>query len=59
MPTHIYTPKLNIYLVANENALNLLDHDYKIHELQDTITKILGRDAQPVTLNFHLKTLLT
>ena len=55
MATHIHTPKLNIYMVANERALNLLDHDYIVHALQDTITNILWRDAQPISLNLHLQ----
>jgi hypothetical protein len=45
MPTHMHTPKLNIYLAANERALDLLDYDYIVHALQDTITNILERDA--------------
>ena len=41
--------------MANERVLNLLDHDYIVCALQNTITNILGRDAQPISLNLHLK----
>jgi hypothetical protein len=54
MPTHIHASKLNIHLVANERALNLLDHDYIVHAMQNTITNILGRDALPISLNLQL-----
>jgi len=55
MPTHIHTIKVDIYLVANEKALIFLDHDNTVHTLQDTITNILGRGTQPISLNLHLK----
>ena len=55
MLTHIHTPKLNIYLVANERALILLDLDCIVHALYDTITNILRRDAQPISINLHLQ----
>ena len=31
--------------MANERALNLLEHDYIVHAIQETITYILGRKA--------------
>jgi ribonuclease HI len=47
--------KLNIYLVANERALSLLDKDYITHTLHETLTNILGRDTRPITLTLNLK----
>jgi len=46
--------KLNIYLVANEKALRLLNHDYVTHTLRETLSRILGRDTQPITLNLNV-----
>ena len=42
---HKNNTKLNIYLVASEKALRLLNHDHITHALQDTLTNILGRDT--------------
>lgn len=47
--------KLNIYLVANEKALQLLDHDYIASTLHSTLSHILGKDIQPIALNLELK----
>jgi hypothetical protein len=47
--------KLNIYLVANEKALQLLNHDYATHTLHETLSSLLGHDTQPITLHLHLK----
>jgi len=55
-PTQIHKPKFNMYLVANEAARKLLDRDYVVHALQDTIANILGRDAQPISLYLNLQT---
>jgi hypothetical protein len=41
--------------VTNEKALNLLYHDYIVRTLQDTITHILGKDAEPISLNLNLE----
>ncbi len=46
--------KLNIYLVANEKALKLLDSDYITHTLHETLSTILGRDTQPITFTLNL-----
>jgi hypothetical protein len=47
--------KLNIYFVANEKVLRLLDPDYITHTLHETLSTILGRDTQPITLTLNLK----
>jgi len=52
---HNHNKKLNIYLVANEEALRLLDHDYVTHIMHETLSNLLGRDTQPITLNLNLK----
>jgi len=52
---HNHTTKLNIYLVTNEKALRLLNHDYVTHTLYESLSTLLGRDTQPITLNLNLK----
>jgi hypothetical protein len=53
---HNNNTRLNIYLVANEQALLLLNHDYVTHTLHETLSTLLGRDTQPIiTLNLNLK----
>jgi hypothetical protein len=52
---HNHNTKLNIYLVANKKALRLLDHDYVTHNLHETLSTLLDRDPQPITLNHNLK----
>jgi len=47
--------RLYIYLVANEKALRLLNHDYITHSLHETRSRLLGRDTQPITLSLNLK----
>jgi len=51
---HTHNTRLNIYLVANEKALLLLNHDYITHALHETLSNLLGRDTQPITLNLNL-----
>jgi len=46
--------RLDIYLVANEKALRLLNHDYITHILHKTLSSLLGQDTQPITLNINL-----
>ena len=60
LPTHSAkklknNTKLNIYLVANEKALRLLDPDYITQTLHETLSTILGRNAQPITLTLNLQ----
>jgi len=52
---HKNNTKLNIYLVANEKALRFLNHDYITHTLHETLSTILGRGNQPITLTLNLK----
>jgi hypothetical protein len=40
-----HTSRLNIYLVANEKALRLLDHDYVTHTLHETMSRVLDQDT--------------
>ena len=49
-----HNTKNNIYLVANEKAFRLLDKNYGKHTLHDTLSRILGRDIQPIALNLSL-----
>ena len=49
-----HNTRLNIYLVANEKSLRLLDHDYVTHTLHETLSRLLGRDTHPITLNLNL-----
>jgi ribonuclease HI len=51
---HTHNTRLNIYLVANEKALRLLNRDYIIHTLHETQSNLLGQNAQPITLNINL-----
>ena len=51
---HTYNTRLNICLVANEKALRLLNCDYVTHTLHETLSRLLGRDTQPITLNLNL-----
>jgi hypothetical protein len=46
---HNHNPRLNIYLVANEKALRLLNHDYVTHPLQACTKPYLLYSAE--TLN--------
>ncbi len=46
--------RFNIYPVANEKALRLLNHDYVSHTLHETLYRLLGRNTQPITLNLNL-----
>jgi hypothetical protein len=46
--------RLNIYLVANEKALQLLDHDYVTRILHDTLSSLLGQGTPPINLNLNL-----
>jgi hypothetical protein len=48
---HKKNAKLNIYLVANEKALRLLNPDDITQILHETLSNILGRDAQPKPLH--------
>jgi hypothetical protein len=43
--SNTHNTRLNIYLVANEKALRLLDHDYIMRTLYETISRILGQDT--------------
>ncbi len=47
--------RLNFYLAANGKALRLLDQDYITYTLHATLSYILGKVTQPVTLNLNLK----
>ena len=40
--THTHNTRLNIYLVANEKAFRLLNHDYVTHTLHETLSHLLG-----------------
>jgi len=51
---HNHNTKLNIYLVANKKELRLLDYDYVTHTLHETLSTLLSRDTQPITLNLSL-----
>ena len=51
---HMHNTILNIYLVANEKALRLLNHDYVVHTLHETLSNLRGRDTQPIALNLNL-----
>jgi hypothetical protein len=52
---HKNNTKLNICLVANVKTFRLLNSDYIIHTLHETLSFILGRDTQPITLTLNLK----
>jgi hypothetical protein len=39
---HTQNTKLNNYLIVNENALRLLNHDYLTHILNETLSRLLG-----------------
>jgi hypothetical protein len=52
---YTHSTKLNIYLVANEKAIQLLNHDYITHTLHETLSSLLGHDTRPITLNLQLK----
>jgi ribonuclease HI len=51
----MHNTKLNIYLVANEKALRLLDHKHVTSTLHSALSHILGKDIQPIALNLALK----
>jgi hypothetical protein len=51
---HTHSTRFNIYLVDNEKALRLLNHDYITHTLHDTLSSLLCQDTQLITLNLHL-----
>ena len=52
---HTHNTRLNIYLVANEKALRLLNQDYITHAVHETLSTLLNRVTQPITLNHNLK----
>ena len=52
---HTNNTKINTYFVANEKAFQLLNHDCITHTLHETLSTILGRDSQPISLNLNLK----
>ena len=47
-------PKLNIYLIANEKALALLNHQHITNTLRLALTKLTGKTT-PITLNLKQK----
>jgi hypothetical protein len=51
---HTHNTRLNIYLVANEKAVRLLNQDYITHTLHEIISNLLGQNAQPITKNINL-----
>jgi hypothetical protein len=48
-----HNTRLNIYLVANEKALRLLDQDYVTHTLNAALSRILGQELQLINLNLN------
>jgi len=46
--------KLDIYLVANEKALRLINYDYVMRTLHENLSSILGRETHPITINLNL-----
>jgi len=50
-----HNTRLNIDLVANEKALRLLNQDYITLTLHETLSNILGRDTQHITLILKIK----
>jgi hypothetical protein len=51
---HNSKPKLNIYIVANERALALINKPKTINTLQAALTEVKGRTPS-ITLNLHQK----
>ena len=47
-------PKLNVYFIAIERALALLNHQQITDTLQSALTKLMGKPA-PITLSLHKK----
>jgi hypothetical protein len=47
---HTHNSRLDVNLVANEKALRLLNQDYITHTRHETLSNILGQNAQPITL---------
>ncbi len=54
-PKSTHTAKLNIYLVANEKALQLLNHYHVIHTLREALSCHLDQETQPIKLNLNIK----
>ena len=57
-PKHALTPsthkpQLNIYLVANEKSLRLLDRIHVTKTLSNAISNIIGKPPSPIFLNLH------
>ena len=52
--THTHNTRLDIYLVANEKALRIVNHDNITHTLHATLSRLLGRDTHPRILNLNL-----
>jgi hypothetical protein len=48
-------PKLNIYLIANEKALSLLNHQHILATLRSVLNNITGKLAH-ITINLQKKT---
>ena len=53
-PQSLHNTRFNIYLVANQKALRLLDQDYGTHTLHDALSRRLGQELQPIKLNLNL-----
>jgi hypothetical protein len=54
-PLQKCNPKLNIYLVANEKALSILDQPKMLHTLREEFTKIEGAKTSAISLILTMK----